>query len=379
MNKKEVLEIRRQLTPANCAVTRICGCYVDHEKRKKFESKDAFLALPEEEAYKYFDIFKKTLSGTIGKNLLNIEFPLEAEMPGGRQEFLLKLKTSRLEDDMLLEEFYDRVIEYYTYEANYYIILIHGMYDIPGKASDGQEMFDASDDVYEFLLCSICPVSLSKPGLYYNLEDNRIEERIRDWVVDLPDKGFLFPAFSERNTDLHGVLYYSRKAEDLQQNFIEGLLGAEVPMSADTQKETFQAVIEDTLGEERDFETVRSIHETLYEMIEESKEEPDPLTLDRTDVKKVLERSGVPAEKMEGFEKNFDESAGERTSLIAANIAETRKFYIETPDIVIKINPERADLVETRVIDGRQCLVIAVDDHIEINGIQVKTIKTDQT
>ena len=374
MNKKEILEIRKQFTPANCAITRICGCYVDHEKNKKLESKDAFLSLPEEEAFKYFDIFKKTLSGTVGKNMLNMEFPIDAEMPGGTQEFLLKLRNSKLEDDMLLEEFYDKVIATYEYAENYYIILIHAMYDIPGRTSDDLEMFDASDEVYEYLLMSICPVSLSKAGLCYNAEDNRIEDRIRDWIVDMPDKGFLFPAFNDRGTDLHSVLYYTKKSADLQPEMIDQLLGAKMPMSADDQKETFQMIIEDTLGEDGDYETVRNIHETLNDLIEEHKEEPEPLALDMTEMKKVFEKSGVDAEKMENFDRNFEENAGEKASLLASNIAETKKFNIETPDVIIKVNPDRADLIETRIIDGRQCLVIPVDDHIEVNGINVRTI-----
>ena len=379
MNKKEILEIRKQFTPANCAITRICGCYVDQKKTKKMESKDAFLSLPEEEAFKYFDIFKKTLSGTVGKNMLNLQFPLEAEMPGGTQEFLLKLRDSKLEDDMLLEEFYDKVIATYDYAENYYIILIHAMYDIPGKSSDGIEMFDASDEVYEYLLMSICPVSLSKAGLSYNAEDNRIQDRIRDWIVDMPANGFLFPAFNDRSTDLHSILYYTKKSEDLQPELISQLLGVEMPMSADTQKETFQMIIEDTLGEDGDYETVRNIHETLNDLIEEHKEEPEPLALDKTEMKKIFEQSGVEAEKMESFERNFEENAGEKASLLAANIAETRKFNIETPDVIIKVNPDRADLVATRVIDGRQCLVIPVDDHIEVNGINVRTMKWNST
>lgn len=375
MNKKEALEIRKQFTPANCAITRICGCYVDHEKNKKMESKASFLSLSEEETFKYFDIFKKTLSGSIGRNMLNMEFPTEAEMPGGTQEFLMKLKSSKLEEDTLLEEFYDKVIESYIYEENYYIVLIHAMYDIPGKSSDNLDMFDASDNVYEYLLCSICPVSLSKPGLCYNAQDNRMQDRVRDWIVDVPDKGFLFPAFTDRNMDIHGVLYYTKKSADLQEDMIDHLLGAKMPMSADIQKETFQMLIEDTLGEEGDYETVRNIHETLNDMLEENKEEPEPLSLDKTDVKKVFEKSGVSPEKMEEFDKNFEETAGEKTSLLAANIAETKKLNIETPDIVIKVNPERMDLVETQLIEGRQCLVIPVDDHIEVNGIHVRTMK----
>ncbi len=271
MNKKEILAIRRQFTPANCAITRICGCYVDHEKNKKLESKDAFLSLPEEETFKYFDIFKKTLSGTVGKNMHNMEFPLEAEVPGGTQEFLLKLRDSKLEDDMLLEEFYDKVIATYEYGENYYLILIHAMYDIPGRSTDDLEMFDASDEVFEYLLMSICPVSLSKAGLCYNAQDNRIEDRVRDWIVDMPDKGFLFPAFNDRSTDLHSMLYYTKKSSDLQPEMIDQLLGAKMPMSADDQKETFQMIIEDTLGDDGDYETVRTIHETLHDLDDEHK------------------------------------------------------------------------------------------------------------
>ena len=191
----------------------------------------------------------------------------------------------------------------------------------------------------------------------------------------MPEIKILYPAFTDRNMDIHGVLYYTKKSEDLQPELIKQLLGAKMPMSADTQKETFQMIIEDTLGEDGDYETVRNIHETLNDLIEEHKEEPEPLMLDKTDVKKIFENSGVTAEKMETFEQTFEAAAGEKASLMAANIAETRRFNIETPDIVIKVNPDRADLIETREIDGRQCLVIAVDDHIEVNGINVRTLK----
>ena len=226
--------------------------------------------------------------------MLNMEFPLEQEMPGGTQEFLMKLKNSKLEDDMLLEEFYDKIIENYIYEGNYYIILIHAMYDIPGKASDNLEMYDSSDYVYEYLMCSICPVTLSKAGLSYNAEDNRIQDRIRDWIVEMPDKGFLFPAFNDRNTDLHGILYYTKKTQDLQPELIDQVLGAKSPMSADTQKEAFQLLIEDTLGEDGNYEIIRNIHDTLNDMIAEHKEEPEPLALDRTDMKRCSRTAGFP-------------------------------------------------------------------------------------
>ena len=371
MNKKEILEIRRQFTPENCAITRICGCYVDHEKEKKSELKKAFLSLPEEEAFKYFDIFRHTLSGTLGKNMINMEFPLEQELSGGTQEFLLKLRDSRLEDDLLVEEFYDKVIESYDYPENYYIILIHAVYDVPGKASDGEEMFDASDTVYEHLMCSICPVNLSKAGLSYNAHTNNIEDRIRDWVVDMPVRGFLFPAFTDRASNVHQVLYYSKKPEELSPDFISNVLGSEIPLSAGDQKTSFQAIVSDTLGTSCDYETIRNIHDNLNEMLEEAKEAPEPLELSRPDIKRLLERSGASEEQMSAFDREFEDVMGEQKTVLASNIASTRTFQIETPDVIVKVNPERSDLVETREIDGRRCLVIAIDDHLEVNGIEI--------
>lgn len=375
MNKKEVLEIRKQFTPANCAITRICGCYVDHEKNKKLQTKEVFLYLPEEEAFKYFDIFRKTLSGSIGKNLMNLDYSIEREEHEFPHGVLMELRATKLQDDSVLEDFYDSVIENYDYNENYYIILIHGMYDIPGKASDGAEMFDASDEVYEFILCSICPVKLSKAGLSYDAQDNKIEDRVRDWVVDKPDKGFLFPAFNDRSTDIHSALYYTRKSEDIQPEMIGNVLGAEMTTSAESQKEGFISMVEDILGDDCSFEMIRNIHEEINDLIEEHKEDSEPLMLDKSEVRKIFEDSGVSKWCMEKFDSKFDFTFGRRKSVLATNIVETKGFIVKAPDATIKVNPDRADLVETMVINGRKCIVIAVDDHITVNGIEARTVK----
>lgn len=372
MHKKEILEIRKQFTPANCAITRICGCYVNHEKEKICQSKQAFLSMPEEEAFKYFDIFKHTLSGTVGKNMINMEFTLDSEMPGGPQEFLMKLRESELKDDMLVEEFYDKIIEHYRYGENYYIVLIYAAYDVPGKSSDGLEMDDASDTVFKHLLCSICPVNLTKGALSYNPDTNLMEDRVRDWIVEMPMNGFLFPAFNDRATDVHNMLYYSKNPEEIQPELIDQVFGAGIPVTAKSQKQIFDAVVAETLGEDCDYEVVRNLHDNLYEMMEEHKENPEPLELSKMDVKKLLEKSGAPEEKMEVFDAEFDTVAGEKTTLLASNVVNVKKFSVETPDIVIKVNPERADLIETMEIEGRKCLVIAIDDHVEVNGVTVR-------
>jgi len=372
MVKKEISEIKRRFTPANCSITRICGCYVDGEKQKKSELKEAFLSLPEEDMFKYFDILRKALSGTLGKNLLNLDFPLDAEKEGGQQEFLLKLLRSRLTDDELLDAFYDRIIGQYDYTGNYLILLIHDAYDIPGRTSDGLGLDDASDEVYSYILCCICPVDLSKPGLSYNELENTFQNRIRDWVVGMPELGFLFPAFNDRSTDLHSTLYYSKNANELHDSFIEQLLGCPLPLAADYQKESFQTIVEETLGDTCSYETVRTIHENLNEMLEEYKDAPEPLVLDKHQVKALLENSGAGEDQLQQFDKCYDDAAGEKASIFASNIANTRAFEVKTPDVIIKVNPDRPDLIETREIDGRKYLVIEIDGEVEVNGIMVK-------
>lgn len=376
MNKKEIAEIKRLFTPDRTPITRICGCYVDAEKNKKTKMKEAFLSLPEEEMFKYFEILKKTLSGTIGRNLLDMEFPLTEETGGGAQEYLMKLKNSRLKEEELLDEFYDKVIENFLYPENYYIVLIHAAYDIPKKASDGIEMFDASDDVYEFILCSICPVKLTKPGLCYNENTNAIEQRIRDWFVEMPVTGFLFPAFTDRNTDIHSVLYYSKNPEELNAEFARLLLGCELPLTASSQKEAFNTLISETLQGECTYETVKTIHQELNGLLDERKDDPNPPALDKNDVKRLLAANGATEETLEHFDEEFEQSGGNnQTSLYVSNVVNRRKFEIKTPNIVISVKPECADLIETRMLEGRPYFVIPADDSVEVNGIPVHTMQ----
>ncbi len=378
MTKQEIAEIKKLLTPKNCSITRICGCYVDGEKNKKTELKQAFLALPEEEMFKYFEILRKTLSGTLGKNLMTLEFPLKSEEAGGTQEFLLRLRDSKLKDDALLEEFYDKIIANYEFVGNYLILVVHDVYDVPGRTSDGIDMEDASDEIYEYILACICPVELSKPGLSYNAVENTFQNRIRDWVVSLPETGFLFPAFTDRSSDIHSALYYSKDSEELRDGFVSELLGCPLPLSAGDQKETFQALIEETLGEDCGIEVVKNIHEKLTEMAEEHKEEPEPLVLAKNEVKTILADSGVSNEKLEAFDRHYDETAGETTSLLASNVMNTRTFEVKTPDVVIKVSPDRTDLIETRTINGLECLVIRLDGGVVVNGITVRPMAGEE-
>lgn len=371
MNRKEISEIRKQLTPERCTITRICGCYVDGEKKIRSRTNDSFLSLPEEEMFKYFDIIRKSLSGTLGKNLLPMDFPTEAEGEGSFHEFLMELRDSRLEEEELLDEFFTRIIENYDHPENYYVILAHAVYDIPGRGSDGVEQFDASDDIYQHLFCCICPVNLSKPGLCFNPETGRMEEHVRDWLVEMPDVGFLFPLFRDRQSDIHGVLYYTRRPEKMHADFAERLLSCDIPLPPSAQKESFQSLVEETLQETCSYDTVVGIHEKLSEIIEAQKDEPEPVVLTKSEVRRVLEESGAENEHMESFDERYDSITGENASLIAANITNTRKLEVKTAEISVTVPPDQASMLKTQVLDGRKFLLIPLDQSVEVNGIHV--------
>ena len=372
MTRKELNEIKSQYTLEDCGILRLCGCYVDGERNKITQFNENFLNLPEEEKHKYFDIFKKTLSGTPGKNLVDMKFNVDAYADEGARTFLMNLRDSGLKDDRLLNEFYDRIINNYSYVGNYLILLISQVYDIPAVTTDNIEMDDASDEVYSYILCSICHVNLSKPGLGYDEEDNNFHDKKQNHMVDVPDVGFLFPAFNKRSADEDMTLFYTKDVSEFEDGLIDCLLDCAVPLPAKQQKETFTSLVNEALGEEADLEIVKNIHENLEQIIEEKKQEsPAPVMLDKTEMKDLLEKSGVKEEKLENFEEHFEMAAGEHGKLVASNVSSGKKFEVKTPDVVIKINSDKTDIVSTQVIDGRQCLVIQIDERLEVNGISV--------
>ena len=371
MNKKEIAEIKKQLNPTRQTITRICGCYVSAEKEKITTFSQSFGILEEEEIFKYLDIFKKSLSGTLGKNLLNMEFPVESEEEGGTEKFLYDLRQSHLEDDGLLDEFYEKVIDSYITGESYLILLIANAYDVPGKGTDELEMFDASDEVYDYFQAVICPVDLAKPALSYDRETQSFHSLNRQWIVGMPVLGFLFPAFNDRGNDIHSVLYYSKDSEDLHFDFTDRLLGCTLPLSAGLQKEAFQQVVEQALGENCSFEMVKEIHDTLREAAEEAKDDPDPVSFGKHDVKVILSKAGAEDDDLRDFDTVYDENVGEDGRIQAANVMPRTKFEVHTPDITISVSPDRTDLIEERMIDGRRCLVIPVTEELTVNGIRI--------
>lgn len=424
MNKKEVLELKRRFKKEAATFTRVCGCYVDGNHNKVCKFGNTFLNLEEDEFYKYLEIANKALSGTIGNNLLELKFPIEEEEVGGRQHILMALRASKLEDENLLDTFYDLVIDTYDHAGNYLIVLFHDAYDVMSRTSDNNNL-DESEEVYEYLICAICPVDLSKPGLGFLEEEHRIGPRVRDWVVGAVDTAFLFPAFNDRSTDIHSTLFYTKNTKEPHSEFMANGLGCGIERTATEQKMAFHSIIRNVLGAEDEHtdDVLLDLQQNLSDMIDEYAEthddDEDVFLLDKEVVTKLLADSEISEEKAAKIEKSVDEAFGEkppaaenvidskalvqnelrvekmaledqvgtltvqlnekdealaeRTSQLIEKQEEIDNYIAETKtyDVVLRVKPEKASQIKSQVINGQKCLVIPMDEdeHATINGV----------
>lgn len=373
MDKKGVNEIRRLFDKNDCRIDRMYGCYVNEQKERVAELKDSFHALQDEELFKYCELFRKGLSGGIGKTLFNLEFPLEEEKEGGKQQALYALLKSELKDPELVDQFFQTVIENFACSEKYLILLVHGVYDIPGRTSDGLGMDDASTDVYPFLQLSICPVRLLRDGLCYDAEEKAFFSRTEDWGVQKPDVALLYPAFNDRSTDIHAALWYARNEEVRHTELSDALLGTELPRPKTAEQEAFREVIEITLGENCDYENVVSVNDALNEFVAEGADSPEPVVLEKHDIRRILYDNGADDEAINRFDKAYDELIGEeKPPILAENVTEKKKMSIVTDNLKLDILQEAAELVETRVIDGMEYFLIPVTDNVTVNGIRIR-------
>ena len=424
MNKKEVLELKRRFKKEAATFTRVCGCYVDGNHNKVCKFGNTFLNLEEDEFYKYLEIANKALSGTIGNNLLELKFPIEEEEVGGRQHILMALRASKLEDENLLDTFYDLVIDTYDHAGNYLIVLFHDAYDVMSRTSDNNNL-DESEEVYEYLICAICPVDLSKPGLGFLEEEHRIGPRVRDWVVGAVDTAFLFPAFNDRSTDIHSTLFFTKNTKEPHSEFMANGLGCGIERTATEQKMAFHSIVRNVLGAEDEHtdDVLLDLQQNLSDMIDEYAEthddDEDVFLLDKEVVTKLLADSEISEEKAAKIEKSVDEAFGEkppaaenvidskalvqnelrvekmaledqvgtltvqlnekdealaeRTSQLIEKQEEIDNYIAETKtyDVVLRVKPEKASQIKSQVINGQKCLVIPMDEdeHATINGV----------
>lgn len=379
MNDKEIAELRRRFRADRTAISRIRGAYVN-EKREIISELDQSVALmTETEADELLSLLKKTLSGKVDTNLLDIHFTTQQVMESPEHKLLCNLRETALQDNELVHTFYQKVIDSLEMEGNYMILLASDAYDVFTYRKDAGKD-DESTEIFRYILCAVCPIKIAKPSLSYYVRENCFRNVVADSVISPPALGFMFPAFDNRSTNLYGALYYTRATDNSHAEFADAVFNAgALPMPATEQKETFRSVLADAVGDGCSLPVVRSVHAQLHQAMEEHKisKEPEPLTVDKYTIRDMLEFCGVSEESVSRFEEKFDKGFGQNATLSPRNIVEANKFEVRTPDVVIKVNPARTDLVDTRVIDGVRYVLVRADGGVEVNGVNVNIDVTD--
>lgn len=373
MNQKELGELRRRFRPEKCAVSRIYGCYVSANREVISYLDEPLGTMLLEEAEKYISLLKKTLSGTLGRNLIDIVFSTQQVMDSDEHRLLSALRESGLKDGEVRQEFYEKVIGSLEMESNYLLLLAHDAYDVPHRGSDGEDQADAGDQVFSYIVCCVCPVKEGKVELGYFPGENEFHNCAAGQVVSAPELGFLFPAFDDRAANIYNALFYSRNPDEIHHELIDALFKTEPPMSAAEQKEAFQSALSGALEEECSIGVVQAVHEQLREKLEAHKEsrDPEPLALTTRELGGLLRECGVPEERVNAFQDSCGEQFGEGAVLNPANLMDTKRFEIRTSEVTISVDPEFSYLVEARIIDGRKYLLIPAGENVELNGFPV--------
>ena len=373
MNEKEVGEIRRHLRRDRSNMTAVYGCFVNDNKEIIAEYRASTGIMSENESDKYYAILRKALSGAVGKNLIDLTFKTSQVAGSPEHKLLMDLRECKLQDDELRQSLYQKMMESIVMEGNYLILLGCDTYDVPFKSKDDFQQNDSSDESYSYLICAVCPVKQTKPNLHYVPEEKTFHDGAMNQPVSAPEVGFLFPAFDNRSTNIYNALYYTRNTKENQDALIEALFNTPVPKPAAEQKKCFEALLTTSLGEECSMDVVQTVHEQLCERMALHKESkvPDPLLVDKQVFKDVLTGCGVSEASVSKFSVQYDETFGFEAELHPKNIIDSKHFEIHTPDIAIKIDPTRTDLVETRVIGGVKYIMINADEDVEVNGVSI--------
>jgi hypothetical protein len=373
MNTKEIGEIRRRIRKDRSNMTAIHGCYVNDSKEIISTFRLSTGMMSENESDKYFGLLRRSLSGTIGKNLIDLSFKTSQVADSPEHKLLMQLRSCALSDTELLDTFYRKIVESVTLETSYLILIGCDIYDVPFKSKDDTFQSDSSDQTYQYLLCSICPVKQTKPNLHYIPESKEFHDGGMMNVVSSPELGFLFPAFDNRATNIYNVLYYNHSPKENHEAFVCNLFNTPVPKPAEVQKKTFEALLSTALNEECNLDVIQTVHEQLCQRIELHKESkvPEPLLVNKDDMKEALASCGISEEHIAKFSIDYDEAFGYEADLHPKNIIDNRKFEVKTPDVSIKVAPDRTDLIETRIIGGVKYILICAEEDVEVNGVSI--------
>lgn len=372
MNKKEVAEIKKNFTDSSGFFTlnHILTAYVDPQKNILCKDNKLYSLIPEDEGAVMLESLKKILSGRLGKNLTEYGFPNEEYAEDGAQSDLYAAVRGKLEDEVSCDKLLARIVNNMEYEMAYALIIGYCSYSVMTKDRNDESFDDAAEE-YNFIAAAVCPVSTGDDGLMFDRENSSIVKKANtDLIISrAPTDGFFYPVFSDRSPDVNRVMYYTKTPKKPNISVVEDVLGCNFVMTCQSEKETFQQVLTDVVGDELSYTVITQVNEALRDIVSNAKNETEMPLIDDNKLHGILFDAGVSSEKLDALPAVFKEKVGEADGLTAENLVEN-KMVLATPEITINISREAAEKVRTSVIGGRRCLVIDLDDpSISINGL----------
>ena len=370
MNKKELNELKKNFSD-DCGyftINNVVSAFVDSEKNIKYKSVDLYSTLSQDESEQIMLNLKKVLSGQLGKNLNEFAFPQSSYAEGGAQKLLYDNMMAKFKDEALIDAFLQRITEKVAYVSTYAIFSAHCTYSVFAK-NKNDELTEESEMNYNFLITAISPVNTRFDGLIYDDESNSIiKKATADKIVELPTDGFLFPVFSDRMPDVNAVMVYSKNAKKPNASVVQDMLDCEFQFSSEGEKTVFKALINNVVGEELDYEIVTKVNEKIQDFAAQNANDTEIPKIDERRLNTILWEAGVSQENLEKLPQAY-EKAMEKKPFTAYNLIE-KKTTITMPSVTVNVKKEAVDKVRTQMVDGKRCIVIALDDAaVEINGI----------
>ena len=395
MINAEVLELKKRYKKDKASFYRIAGCYVNEKKEKVYTFAQQFLTLPEGEMFKYLEIANKVLSGKINNNLINVEFPIAEEKEGGSQRELYDLRNSE-GDENRLNRLYDQIIENYQHNNHYLIVCFFDRYDAPVKTTDKIKTGE-SEEVFHYFLCAICPVELTKPNLGFVDKDTGLSITSRDWVVNLPESGFMYPAFNERSTDVHSLLAYTKNAKTPHRELVEDMLGCEYCMTSSEKKTRFDEVIKSKLDDTPDEEIANVIVDFEYklnQMIDAHKSEYGEtavLKIDKSLLDTISDELSIPDDKKDDISaalyEIFEDTDTDASILVNSGNMRMGEVRAEKQILASMLSQKERELstmkakaqtrFQTKTINGMEYLLVPTEKNTQIiDGVEYVLVPT---
>ena len=204
INREDMLELTRRLTSARTNLVRLAGAYIDEEGYIDGTFNTNFLNLKGAERNRCLDIAKTIPFAKTNEELK--EYSIQGMRAGSIWQLIYAIRDCELKNDALLLNFYEIISEKYPTGKSYAIYVYYGVYDVPIKAAD-KERLDESEEVYKYLIVAIAPTDSEQ-------------------IPAKPEAGLLYPAFSDRSTDLAHVNVYLQEGTDgeVERRLLEVLL-----------------------------------------------------------------------------------------------------------------------------------------------------------